>query len=99
MKKFFGFISAKRILLALVFTITLAGFYSYSVDTANANQILVPCGVTNQQCIDYLLAHGYRNVSVIEVYGCDRYCDTWNAYNTTVFVSNGIITGYEDDPH
>ncbi|HLE87365.1 MAG TPA: hypothetical protein VI727_06850 [Candidatus Brocadiaceae bacterium] len=99
MKKHLKSRSAKRILLALVFAFTLSGVYYYQTQPAYSDCTDCICGVTDQQCINYLVAHGYTNVSVISYIGCDRYCDTQNSYNTTVHVSNGRIVGYDDDPH
>lgn len=54
------------------------------------------CGVTDAACVAYLAARGYAEISVISYNGCNRRCDTSNSYDTWVFVSNGIITGWED---
>lgn len=57
------------------------------------------CGVSDAQCVNYLIAKRYTNVTVISYSGCDRICDTSNPYHTIVHVSNGFITGSDDMPN
>lgn len=89
---------AVRIVIAFVLLTTVA----IVIETkTGANKALAGdgaplCGVYDSQCVAYLVQHEYTNVRVISYNGCNRRCDTSNSYDTWVFVSNGIITGWED---
>lgn len=84
----------KKLFLIAALILT-SGICYNGIANKSAENALV---VTNRDCINYLVSHGYTGVTVLQILqDGSRYCDTSLPYNTTVLVSGDQIVGSVDD--
>lgn len=63
-----------------------------------ADGTIISCGVSDADVVKYLSSYGYQVYELRPIDGCcDKVARTQYPYTTTVFITDGIITGHEDD--
>ncbi|MBI3510662.1 MAG: hypothetical protein HY064_08355 [Bacteroidetes bacterium] len=85
---------AAAVLLSL--SPVLAGTNTAPKKSASIDNTTSYCGVTAQQIYDYMLSHGITIKSIETIPGsCNVYVYDVNNIKYIVYISNGVITGYD----
>ena len=88
----------------LLATVTLLSFSQVNANNGHKDAIAKNtataqdyCGVTDKQICQYMAEFGYYVISLSPIQGsCNVYAKTTVGKNFIVYISNGIITGYDE---